>query len=100
MPSTTIRPSDDDRDKAFAETQTILRVSVKTAEQAEQEELQQGRAPNQTSTSGNGSTTTGRADMKTNRDPQGPNTTSGKKLGRNDPCWCGSGKKFKKCHGR
>jgi preprotein translocase subunit SecA len=22
------------------------------------------------------------------------------KLGRNDPCWCGSGKKFKKCHGQ
>jgi preprotein translocase subunit SecA len=22
------------------------------------------------------------------------------KLGRNDPCWCGSGLKFKKCHGR
>ena len=22
------------------------------------------------------------------------------KIGRNDPCWCGSGKKFKKCHGR
>ena len=22
------------------------------------------------------------------------------KLGRNDPCFCGSGKKFKKCHGR
>ncbi len=21
------------------------------------------------------------------------------KLGRNDPCWCGSGRKFKKCHG-
>jgi len=21
-------------------------------------------------------------------------------VGRNDPCWCGSGKKFKKCHGR
>ena len=19
-------------------------------------------------------------------------------LGRNDPCWCGSGKKYKKCH--
>ena len=25
---------------------------------------------------------------------------AGAKLGRNDPCWCGSGKKFKKCHGR
>jgi preprotein translocase subunit SecA len=24
----------------------------------------------------------------------------GAKLGRNDPCWCGSGMKFKKCHGR
>ncbi|MBI4034025.1 MAG: preprotein translocase subunit SecA [Candidatus Brennerbacteria bacterium] len=23
----------------------------------------------------------------------------GKKLGRNDPCWCGSGKKYKRCHG-
>ena len=22
-----------------------------------------------------------------------------KEIGRNDPCWCGSGKKFKKCHG-
>lgn len=27
------------------------------------------------------------------------NETPGKKnLGRNDPCWCGSGKKYKKCH--
>jgi len=23
----------------------------------------------------------------------------GPKLGRNEPCWCGSGKKYKKCHG-
>jgi preprotein translocase subunit SecA len=40
----------------------------------------------------------------------GPSTTLGlspvavqtgqpAKVGRNDPCWCGSGKKFKKCHG-
>ena len=39
--------------------------------------------------------------------PQTPNgnpaarvPAGGEKLGRNDPCWCGSGKKFKKCHGR
>jgi preprotein translocase subunit SecA len=25
--------------------------------------------------------------------------TPQEKVGRNDPCWCGSGKKFKKCHG-
>ena len=23
----------------------------------------------------------------------------GEKVGRNDPCWCGSGKKYKRCHG-
>ena len=26
-------------------------------------------------------------------------TSDREKIGRNDPCWCGSGKKFKKCHG-
>ena len=25
--------------------------------------------------------------------------TERESIGRNDPCWCGSGKKFKKCHG-
>ena len=80
--------------------QTALRVSLRTAEQAEQTEQQQGSAPRQTSTSGNGTTSTGRTDMRTNRDEKTPTTNTGKKLGRNDPCWCGSGKKFKKCHGR
>ena len=33
-------------------------------------------------------------------DSQNPsNTSQHKDIGRNDPCWCGSGKKFKKCHG-
>jgi preprotein translocase subunit SecA len=27
-------------------------------------------------------------------------TPNGLKIGRNDPCWCGSGAKYKKCHGR
>lgn len=27
-----------------------------------------------------------------------PTTRSATKLGRNDPCWCGSGKKYKACH--
>jgi preprotein translocase subunit SecA len=30
----------------------------------------------------------------------GPNqVVAGQKVGRNDPCPCGSGKKYKKCHG-
>jgi preprotein translocase subunit SecA len=27
-------------------------------------------------------------------------TPTGAKIGRNDTCWCGSGLKYKKCHGR
>ncbi len=29
-----------------------------------------------------------------------PYVRKDKKLGRNEPCWCGSGKKFKQCHGK
>ena len=29
-----------------------------------------------------------------------PYVRSERKLGRNEPCWCGSGKKFKHCHGK
>jgi preprotein translocase subunit SecA len=35
--------------------------------------------------------------------PGGPRpgyTPTGARIGRNDPCWCGSGTKYKKCHGR
>jgi preprotein translocase subunit SecA len=31
--------------------------------------------------------------------PSEPYRRSEPKTGRNDPCHCGSGKKFKKCHG-
>ncbi|MFN8468364.1 MAG: preprotein translocase subunit SecA [Caldilineaceae bacterium] len=38
--------------------------------------------------------------IRTNRDAETPQTVrkSGPQLGRNDPCWCGSGKKYKNCH--
>jgi preprotein translocase subunit SecA len=29
-----------------------------------------------------------------------PLPKQGDKIGRNEPCWCGSGRKFKQCHGR
>jgi len=32
------------------------------------------------------------------RVPATPRTPTGEKIGRNDPCYCGSGKKYKKCH--
>ncbi len=50
-----------------------------------------------------GSTAPRAAQLHTNRDPlPGSRPTPGgptPKLGRNDPCFCGSGKKYKKCHG-
>lgn len=36
------------------------------------------------------------APVSTPSTPVNPDT----KLGRNDPCWCASGRKFKQCHGR
>ncbi|PCI63917.1 MAG: preprotein translocase subunit SecA [Gammaproteobacteria bacterium] len=33
-------------------------------------------------------------------EPQAPLKHGAPKLGRNDPCSCGSGKKYKKCHGK
>jgi len=33
------------------------------------------------------------------RTPAGQSPGAQRKLGRNEPCWCGSGKKYKVCHG-
>ncbi len=32
--------------------------------------------------------------------PSKPKDETGHKIGRNDPCYCGSGKKYKNCHGK
>jgi preprotein translocase subunit SecA len=32
--------------------------------------------------------------------PQDPVVREGRKVGRNEPCPCGSGKKYKHCHGQ
>jgi preprotein translocase subunit SecA len=34
------------------------------------------------------------------QEPQQPFVREGRKIGRNEPCPCGSGKKYKQCHGR
>jgi hypothetical protein len=43
---------------------------------------------------------TGREVHHAPREKQAPVVHQVEKLGRNDPCFCGSGKKFKKCHGQ
>ena len=42
---------------------------------------------------------TGRAAIRGRRRFQRAKTVAKDKVGRNDPCPCGSGKKYKKCHG-
>jgi preprotein translocase subunit SecA len=42
--------------------------------------------------------TTGAAARKATMRPVTTVRREGNKLGRNEPCWCGSGKKYKKCH--
>lgn len=37
---------------------------------------------------------------ETQRETRGVTVKNDQKIGRNDPCFCGSGKKYKKCHGR
>lgn len=36
----------------------------------------------------------------TDEKPQAPVVREGPKIGRNEPCHCGSGKKYKRCHGQ
>ncbi|MGH2495837.1 MAG: SEC-C metal-binding domain-containing protein [Ktedonobacteraceae bacterium] len=40
-----------------------------------------------------------RGNARTNGAAPAPRQAQSNKIGRNDPCWCGSGKKYKKCHG-
>jgi hypothetical protein len=43
---------------------------------------------------------TGNNPHHNHHEPQKPLKHGAPRLGRNDPCSCGSGKKFKKCHGK
>ena len=63
----------------------LFRVEVQVPEQIE-EHIEQKETMHATSTN------------RDNETPAEPIKRTGAKLGRNDPCWCGSGKKWKKCH--
>ena len=63
---------------------TTIDALEREFQKKKQRELEQARSVSSSSSSGtNGA---------------GPHR-SGEKLGRNEPCFCGSGKKYKKCHG-
>ncbi len=59
------------------------------------------RTPAARSTTSRAPTARGRARPPSDEPPvvQQRRVDENEQIGRNDPCWCGSGKKFKKCHG-
>jgi preprotein translocase subunit SecA len=42
----------------------------------------------------------GATELPAHEKPRKPAPRQSDKIGRNDPCWCGSRRKFKQCHGR
>jgi len=88
-------------------TKTLLAVQIRSAEQlAAVEEPEAPRNVQYQHADFAGAADTGPAaegesetDVAVAEKPQ-PFVRSGKKVGRNDPCPCGSGKKYKHCHGR
>ncbi|NLB21881.1 MAG: preprotein translocase subunit SecA [Clostridium sp.] len=64
-------------------TRFILNVEIRTQEDIEREQVAKETATNQEDSL-----------------PNEPKVRKEKKVGRNDPCPCGSGKKYKNCHGR
>jgi preprotein translocase subunit SecA len=67
----------------------VFAVQVTRQQDVQQMEAQQHRAP---VTMSHGGQTEGAAAAPVKRE--------GEKVGRNDPCPCGSGKKYKRCHGK
>jgi preprotein translocase subunit SecA len=68
-------------------------------DEAAQAAMAQGTAP----AAGAGAAAVGAATAggngATSENPETVVKSDRDKIGRNDPCWCGSGKKYKKCHG-
>lgn len=64
-------------------TRFLLNVEIRTREDIEREQVAKETATNQDDSL-----------------PNEPKVNKDRKVGRNDPCPCGSGKKYKNCHGR
>jgi preprotein translocase subunit SecA len=79
-------------------TQTLLNVQIRSSEEVEAveaphtpENVQYHHADYEEALASDGQEST--------EEPK-PFVRSGEKVGRNDPCPCGSGKKYKQCHGK
>ena len=82
----------------------LMRIHIPSAEElaayeARQREAQQAREMEYRHAEAQSALAGGPGGGEETPDQQ-PYRREGRKIGRNDPCWCGSGKKFKHCHGK
>jgi preprotein translocase subunit SecA len=77
--------------------QALARVQIRDEEQVEA--LEQSHQPDQ-SIKMEHANAKNPLDAEQSGDEHQPFVRKDPKIGRNEPCWCGSGKKFKQCHGK
>ena len=77
--------------------QALARVQIRGEEQVEA--LEQSHQPDQ-SIKMEHANAQNPLDAEQSGDEHQPFVRKDPKIGRNEPCWCGSGKKFKQCHGK
>jgi preprotein translocase subunit SecA len=85
-------------------THTVFRVSVQRDQQPVQRQprrMTEGRIDVATGAVAAEVVAAGNGNGRGDGGPAAPRepVRAGQKIGRNDPCWCGSGKKYKRCHG-
>lgn len=79
--------------------QALARVQIRGEEQVEA--LEQSHQPDQSMKMEHANAQNLFAtEQEAEDDQHQPFVRKDPKIGRNDPCWCGSGKKFKQCHGK
>jgi preprotein translocase subunit SecA len=80
----------------------LMRVQVRSAEEVEAMEAQKREQEQMQFAHPQAQSALAAAGGEPDEPEERPQTyrREGKKIGRNDPCWCGSGKKFKQCHGK
>ncbi|VAW62502.1 Protein translocase subunit SecA [hydrothermal vent metagenome] len=83
---------------------TLARVEIRSQEEIEELERQQQMPSDMNYEHAESSMQNESEDNGSNENSQDPAhqpfVRNDKKIGRNDPCHCGSGKKFKQCHGK
>jgi len=82
----------------YEAVQAMTRVQIRGEEQVEA--LEQSHQPDQAIRMEHASALNPLDTNQESEDAAQPFVRKERKIGRNEPCWCGSGKKFKQCHGK